>query len=1064
MEGEVRRGMWRCEGCEREMEERERVREEGEIEKVEPPTGGNRGDWKSCGKVLRVLQWNADGIGTKKAELEELLGRLRIDIAVIQESKLGKRSRTPVFEGFTTVRKDRKVWRKGEERKGGGVLTLVRRNLVFRKLGSWKGTTTEGLSVAVDVSRKERVVVTNVYRPPIRRIAGEDEREVDRAREWLGCRGRELIMGDLNLHAPEWGSEIGRGCGRGEAAEVVEWARENHYVVLNTGEKTRVDWRTGEESVPDVSLVVEEMAGRCKWEALSELSSDHKPIVVEYSCEREEEKKEKGLTWAWKKADWGEYAEKAKEVARVTGRTVKERVNGMTKAMKVAAEACIPRKRASRYNRPYWDDEMTELRKERNRARNGVREDVDGWKAKNQEMSKRLKEKKEKYWKEFVEGLLESDDVGKVWKTIKSLARGDKGDAPNEVLMVGDKEARTEKEKAGCFVDMYAGVSKLKLGKQERKKRVEVGRRMREYREGEEEFEVEFTMGELERALAKMGEGKKGGADGVETAMLKRLPKESLEAWLKVFNDSWKEGICPGSWKKAQIIPLLKPEKDAKEMSSYRPVSLTPVCAKLMERMVTNRLYYWLEREGVVREWQAEFQRGRGSEEQVCRLVQEVQDGWEEKPHKRTVAVALDCSKAYDRVWRVRLLERLMDEGVPGPMVRWFASFLEGRQAQVRVGGGKSKWRRLQEGLPQGAVSSPVLFLLYANDWEGFMEEGVGYSGFADDLALWASDVKVERAKERLQRALGKVERWAGVNKIQLNPTKCECCVFTRDRTQMEWNPRLVLNERELKRVEKLRFLGVDIDRGLTFAGQVEKVVGKVKKRVGVLKALAGREWGWGREELMKVYKSVVESCFWYAAAAWMPWLAKTRMEQLERAQREALRAVAGIAKSVSVECVYEETGAVPVRVEAKRRALVAYEKAVRAKEVDPRRKMCEKQSRRRLKANKGWRGQAKEECDRIVGGSTRQQFEWVRRRPWEGLVEAGVELYSELNEKVGKDASAQERERVARETVEERGKDVEMVIYTDGSVAEGVRDGGAACVTKWRGREIVERRAAGRI
>ncbi len=78
-----------------------------------------------------------------------------------------------------------------------------------------------------------------------------------------------------------------------------------------------------------------------------------------------------------------------------------------------------------------------------------------------------------------------------------------------------------------------------------------------------------------------------------------------------------------------------------------------------------------------------------------------------------------------------------MDEGVPGVMVRWFAAFLEGRQARVRVNGGVSKWRRLQEGLPQGAVSSPALFLLYANEWNGMIEDGVRYSGFADDLALF---------------------------------------------------------------------------------------------------------------------------------------------------------------------------------------------------------------------------------------------------------------------------------------------------------------------------------------
>ena len=65
-----------------------------------------------------------------------------------------------------------------------------------------------------------------------------------------------------------------------------------------------------------------------------------------------------------------------------------------------------------------------------------------------------------------------------------------------------------------------------------------------------------------------------------------------------------------------------------------------------MERMVVDRLYYWMEKGGVVNEWQAGFQRGRSTEEQVRRVVQGIQDGWEEKEHKRTLLVTLDCTKA----------------------------------------------------------------------------------------------------------------------------------------------------------------------------------------------------------------------------------------------------------------------------------------------------------------------------------------------------------------------------------------------------------------------------------
>ena len=386
-----------------------------------------------------------------------------------------------------------------------------------------------------------------------------------------------------------------------------------------------------------------------------------------------------------------------------------------------AASAAIPQKRVSGFNRPYWDAELSDLQEARNAARREG--DEEEWRRRNDELEERSREKKKGYWREFVEGLGGEEDVGKVWKTVRCLGQGDKGGGSNNVLIVGDREARSDVEKAECFGRHYAAVSSLRLGKAERRKRVEVSRRLKVY-EGGSEFEGEFEMSELERALGKMGEGKKGGPDRIETAFLKHLSAYGKGRWLGVFNACWRTGSCPGIWKQAEIIPLQKEGKDPRMLESFRPVSLTSVCVKLLERMIVERLYCWLERAGVLQKWQAGFQRTRSTEELVLRLVQGIQDGWEAHRSLSTIAVTLDCSKAYDRVWRVRLLERMMDDGVPACMVRWFAVFLEDRKARVRVGGGIGKWRRLQQGLPQGAVSSPALFLLYVKRVGGAHEGG----------------------------------------------------------------------------------------------------------------------------------------------------------------------------------------------------------------------------------------------------------------------------------------------------------------------------------------------------
>jgi hypothetical protein len=352
-------------------------------------------------------------------------------------------------------------------------------------------------------------------------------------------------------------------------------------------------------------------------------------------------------------------------------------------------------------------------------------------------------------------------------------------------------------------------------------------------------------MGELETAMRQTDGKKKGGDDGVEPCLLKNLPRRGQEVLLDIFNDSWRQGLVPGSWKKAIIVPLLKAGKDPKSRESFRPVSLTSAVVKLLERMVVNRLMFWVEEKGVINGWQAGFQRGKCTEDQILRLSQSIQDGFEKKPHHRTLGVAVDCSKAYDRVWRSRLIQRMLDEGVPGPFIRWFKDFLEDRKAAVRIGYDRSKFRRLQEGLPQGAVSSPILFLLYVNDWDSYTVQGVEYSGFADDVAFWVTGEKLDDLAQKARAALDGVERWAKRNRVLLNPSKTEACLFTNNVTERKWDPGLVLDGKAVEMKKELKLLGVVIDQGLRFAGHLLATTERMRKRSRVLSALAGKTWGW---------------------------------------------------------------------------------------------------------------------------------------------------------------------------------------------------------------------------
>ena len=109
------------------------------------------------------------------------------------------------------------------------------------------------------------------------------------------------------------------------------------------------------------------------------------------------------------------------------------------------------------------------------------------------------------------------------------------------------------------------------------------------------------------------------------------------------------------------------------------------------------------------------------------------------------------------------------------------------------VNGTPSKQVRIKQGLPQGSVLSPLLFLLFINDLVNEMPHGVDITLFADDVAIYCSHRSLEEAQKLLQKPVSAVEIWSNKNKLDLNLSKCCSFFFSSAPGDAKWRPNMVL-------------------------------------------------------------------------------------------------------------------------------------------------------------------------------------------------------------------------------------------------------------------------------
>ena len=246
----------------------------------------------------------------------------------------------------------------------------------------------------------------------------------------------------------------------------------------------------------------------------------------------------------------------------------------------------------------------------------------------------------------------------------------------------------------------------------------------------------------------------------------------------------------------------------------------------------------------------------------------------------------------------------MLNTGIPPTFIRWICSFLIDRRGRVQLFNVFSSSRRFTQGLPQGSILAPLLFLIYINDLATTLNNDAVIALFADDVFILITAHKREYAEATAQLVVSSVVTWSQEWKLNLNAKKSDVCPFSTWSNDSSWNPTIFIGNQKARINTTPRLLGVILDRSLTFDAHLKRLTTSLASSIRNIRATAHTSWGWHRSTLKMAFHALVRSKLDYAAPAWQPWLSETNLSILDRLQNRSLQLITGQLVSTPLEAL----------------------------------------------------------------------------------------------------------------------------------------------------------------
>jgi len=308
------------------------------------------------------------------------------------------------------------------------------------------------------------------------------------------------------------------------------------------------------------------------------------------------------------------------------------------------------------------------------------------------------------------------------------------------------------------------------------------------------------------------------GLDGLPAWYLKVAAPLFCNQLAYLFNLSFATASVPQphQWKEACITPV--PKVSAPQLpADYRPISITPILTRIMERAVVRSYLYLAFQKpppGLEFSDQFAFRPTASTTAAIISLLQTVTTLLQSNPF--VVVISLDFSKAFGTVRHSSLLAKMAKLDLPAVVYNWLVAFFTGHAHRTVVE--VSSTRSITASIIQGSSIGPASYTVTAADLQPLNASNQFFK-FADDTYLVVPAESVDtRAAE-----LSNIITWAATNNWKLNKLKTKEVVFYDSRRRRKLSPPPLLPD--VDRDTTLKVLGVTLSSNMSASEHIRRVV-----------------------------------------------------------------------------------------------------------------------------------------------------------------------------------------------------------------------------------------------